>query len=126
MTPTPAVLENLKHLAVNVLEPLREALGRPIFITSGYRTFAVNAGINGATRSAHLYGLAADVTVPGLSTWEAAWIMRQVAHGLPIAKLIVEFGRWVHVQAERPGIEPRRDMLIAEHKDGSTVYSVWA
>ena len=64
--PTPEVVENLRRLCQHTLEPLREKLGLPIIITSGYRTKALNDIIVHASRkSQHLVGYAADFYVSG-------------------------------------------------------------
>ena len=64
--PTPEVVENLRRLCTHTLEPLREKLGLPIIITSGYRTKALNDIIVHASRkSQHLVGCAADFYVSG-------------------------------------------------------------
>lgn len=64
--PPPKAVENLKALCVNTLEPLREALGLPIIITSGYRCKALNELItHHSTRSQHRTGEAADFWVQG-------------------------------------------------------------
>ena len=64
--PPPEAVENLKALCVNTLEPLREALGLPIIITSGYRCKALNELItHHSTRSQHRTGEAADFWVQG-------------------------------------------------------------
>lgn len=57
-------VENLKALCVFTLEPLREALGLPIIITSGYRSKALNDRItHHSSTSQHMYGEAADFYV---------------------------------------------------------------
>ena len=64
--PPPEAVDNLKALCVNTLEPLREALGLPIIITSGYRCKALNELItHHSTRSQHRTGEAADFWVQG-------------------------------------------------------------
>lgn len=57
------VLHHLMELCVNVLEPLRAKLGKPIEVTSGYRSPAHNARIGGAKNSLHTTGMAADLAV---------------------------------------------------------------
>jgi zinc D-Ala-D-Ala carboxypeptidase len=52
-------IENLRELCVNVLQPLRNHVGR-VEITSGYRCKALNERIKGARNSEHMYGFAAD------------------------------------------------------------------
>lgn len=62
--PTPEVVENLRRLCTHTLEPLREKLGLPIVITSGFRTKELNDIIVHASRkSQHMSGQAADFYV---------------------------------------------------------------
>lgn len=64
--PAPEHVENLKALCVHTLEPLREALGMPIIITSGYRCKELNhLLVNHSTKSQHMNGEAADFVVQG-------------------------------------------------------------
>lgn len=60
------IKNNLQELAVN-LEVLRAHIGKPIKITSGYRSPGHNARIGGAKNSMHLKGLAADIQVNGMA-----------------------------------------------------------
>ena len=67
--PPAEAVENLKALCVHTLEPLREALGLPIVITSGYRCKALNDKIgHHSDRSQHMKGQAADLVVHTDST----------------------------------------------------------
>jgi zinc D-Ala-D-Ala carboxypeptidase len=91
-TPTPQVVQNLQLLAEKVLQPLRDAVG-PVNVTSGYRSKLVNAAVNGAVRSDHLYGYAADLQSPDgnhrkLYDWLKANAM--------FTQLIYEFGNDTH------------------------------
>lgn len=62
--PSPEHVENLRALCVHTLEPLREALGLPIVITSGFRCKALNDIVSHRChRSQHLQGQAADFHV---------------------------------------------------------------
>ena len=67
--PTPDAVENLRRLCANTLEPLREELGLPVVITSGFRTKALNDLLaHSSERSQHMQGQAADFYVtPGQS-----------------------------------------------------------
>ena len=62
-----AVLNNIKALVTNVLDPLRARIGRPIIITSGYRSQRVNELVGGSKTSQHLTGKAADFHVRGFT-----------------------------------------------------------
>ena len=59
--PTWREAENLRLLAENVLDPLREAWGAPIIVTSGYRSKLLNETVGGAANSQHTTGMAADI-----------------------------------------------------------------
>lgn len=61
-----AVQHQILKVAQN-LEILRESLGRPIVITSGYRSKSHNAAVGGARNSYHLRGMAADIRARGLT-----------------------------------------------------------
>lgn len=59
------VLGNIRALALNVLDPLRARIGRPIIITSGYRSQRVNELVGGSETSQHMLGKAADIHIQG-------------------------------------------------------------
>lgn len=61
-------VENLKKLAVLVLDPIRQSWGQPLKVTSGYRSPQLNAAVGGVPTSGHLEGCAADITLPDWST----------------------------------------------------------
>lgn len=60
-TPTAEARGNLQQLIDNVLDPLREAYGQPIYVSSGYRSPQVNAAVGGVLNSQHMKGQAADI-----------------------------------------------------------------
>ncbi len=63
-TPPQEAVDNLRALCQGCLEPLREALGLPVVITSGYRTKALNSMLaHSSQRSQHMLGQAADFYV---------------------------------------------------------------
>lgn len=55
------VRDNIKALVDNVLQPLRDACGYPLFINSGYRCLKLNEAVGGVPTSQHVMGQAADV-----------------------------------------------------------------
>jgi hypothetical protein len=97
-TPSIAVIENLRLLCENVLQPLRDKYGKSINITSGYRSPKLNKAIGGSTTSQHCFGQAADIQVDKkdyLKVWE-------ILKTLPFDQIIFEFGTesapdWIHV-----------------------------
>ena len=60
-TPTEQVEKNLKALVENVLDPVREKLGRPITVNCGYRSPKLNNAVGGVSNSQHVTGEAADI-----------------------------------------------------------------
>lgn len=60
-TPTEKVIAELAKLCKTVLQPLREAYGKPIIVSSGYRCPALNTAVKGAKTSQHMLGQAADI-----------------------------------------------------------------
>jgi hypothetical protein len=61
--PSKAQAQNLECLCALILDPLRECIGHPIYITSGFRTKRLNRIVGGSATSAHMDGLAADFRV---------------------------------------------------------------
>lgn len=55
------VRDNIKALVDDILQPLRDAWGQPLFIKSGYRCLKLNAAVGGVPTSQHVMGKAADV-----------------------------------------------------------------
>jgi len=119
----PAVLENLKTLCEQVLEPLREGLGMPIRITSGYRSIALNKYIGGSKTSQHNTGEAVDFDL----NENNAKAFEYIANNLEFDQMIWEFGTdenpdWVHVSF-REG-QNRKQLLKAYRMDKNTHYMV--
>jgi zinc D-Ala-D-Ala carboxypeptidase len=99
-------IKNLKLLCQKILQPLRDNLGKPIKVTSGYRSPILNKAIGGSTNSQHTLGQAADIIVPGLT---ARQICRKIIDlKLPYDQLILEFDSWCHVSY---GNRHRRQIL---------------
>ena len=89
------VLEALKHTA-EMMEQVRQLLGgRPIIVTSGYRSSLVNKIVGGSMTSAHMTGHACDFICPGFGTPERiALAIRDSA--IRFDQLIFE-ETWVHL-----------------------------
>ena len=96
-----SVIANLTALCKNVLEPLRERVGAPIFVTSGYRSQAVNKAVGGVGNSQHLLGEAADTHVNTMSVED--WYQFVKRAGVPFDQCIQEFNDWVHVSYNANG-----------------------
>lgn len=98
-TPTPEVIDNLRALCHNVLEPARQAFGAPIYITGGYRCPALNAAVGGKPTSQHLRGEAADLQVKGVKNLRKLYNIIK-SHGV-FDQLLYETNKsgakWIHV-----------------------------
>ena len=98
------VVENLKALCVEVLQPLRDFLGKPVVVSSGYRCRELNEKVGGVSNSQHLTGEAADIRVK--DRHELIEIMRFIMDDTVFDQLIREksaTGEWVHVSYKRNG-----------------------
>lgn len=72
------VLGNIKALVDNILDPLRARMGRPVIITSGYRSRRVNELVGGSKTSQHLTGKAADIHVQGYTPRQMDMVFRSI------------------------------------------------
>ena len=99
----------LVRLCMNVLEPVRRHYGKPVIITSGLRSSALNRAVGGSSTSQHSLGEAADFTVASESNIE---VCRWIAANCPFDQLIYEFGErgWIHASY---GPRNRRHLLSA-------------
>jgi hypothetical protein len=117
--PSPEVIENLRKLCNEALEPIRAAVG-PLKVNSGYRSDAVNKAVGGSTTSAHSYGLAADLN-PMKGTWKEL-MDKVLASGLKLDQIIFEH-TWVHVGLLHPKTKKMRgDKLSMFVVNGKTTY----
>ena len=102
--PNAEQVKNLKHLCENVLQPLRDHLGKPVVINSGFRSQAVNMAVGGANNSQHMKGEAADIKCKDFPYAKQiyAWIM----DNLKFDQVILERkgnAVWVHVSYRANG-----------------------
>lgn len=122
IVPNAMQLANIERLCVQVLEPIRSLLGRPMFITSGLRPEWLNIAIGGSSNSAHMDGLAADVKVVGMAPREfCRWIRNS---GFQVDQVIEEYSQWTHVATSIA--PPRNQYLTASIIDRRTVYEALA
>lgn len=96
-TPSEEVKKNLDALIENVLDPLREAYGKPIYINSGYRCSELNKAVGGVSTSEHQSGRAADIDTHDYEENKKLFNLIQELN-LPFRQLIDESNlSWVHV-----------------------------
>lgn len=101
--PPQNIIDSLKTLCEKTLQPLRDAIGSAIAVTSGYRCPEVNRAIGGSPSSFHRLGMAADIKLyMGGQVKNSLLFKTLIENGIPFTELIWEFGTevepsWVHV-----------------------------
>lgn len=96
-TPSAEIIANLTALVDNVLDPLREAWGRPIIVTSGYRCEVLNKFVGGVPTSQHKKGQAADISTGSIEDNKKLFDLA-IKLKLPYDQIIDEYGyKWVHI-----------------------------
>jgi NADH dehydrogenase FAD-containing subunit len=127
--PTKQHIENMRLLATNVFQPVRDHFKRPIHISSGYRSSELNASIKGASKtSQHSLGEAMDIDMDGTEITNKQ-VFDYIKNNLNFDQLIWEFGTdknpdWVHVSFKSNG-KQRKQILKAIKKNGKTTYSTY-
>ena len=90
-------LDNLLLLIVDCLQPIRDYIGKPMVISSGYRSARLNGHpmINGKPNSQHVNGQAADFTIKGLTVKQIIKLIND--SGIEYDQLINEHNIWCHI-----------------------------
>jgi len=127
--PTPEHIENMKKLADNVFEKVRNHFRCPIHLSSGYRSKELNACTPGASAtSQHSTGEAIDIDMDGSSNGVTnKMVFDYIKENVEFDQLIWEFGTesnpdWVHVSYESTG-KQRKQILKAIKVNGKTSYA---
>ena len=121
--PTLEHIENLTELCTQILEPTRRNFGKPMVITSGYRSEELCVAIGSKTTSQHAKGQAADFEMIGLDNKSLA---KYIKNNLVFDQLILEFytpndpsSGWVHCSYNKD--ENRKEALLYNGKE----YTQW-
>lgn len=116
--PDPSHIENLKLLAENILQPIRDKFG-PFIVSSGYRSPELCVAVGSTIKSQHAKGQAADFEVSGIDNYDLA---RWIESNLPFDQLILECYKpgdknsgWVHCSYVH---EPRKETLTYQRDVG--------
>ena len=117
-TPSDAVIENLKNLCENVLEPIRELTKGSIVISSGYRCQQLNGLVGGSKNSQHITGHAADIYTKKMNT--ELLFQTIIESKIKYSQVINEFDRWVHISFDKNNL--KMEKLRAIKSNGKTVY----
>lgn len=123
-TPNETVTANLKTLAENILQPVREHYGKSVKVNSGYRAPEVNAAVGGSKTSDHCKGQAADIEINGVANGDLA---KYITENFKFTQVILEFytqgvpdSGWVHVSYDANDLKCQ--VLTAVKQNGKTVY----
>ena len=128
--PNPQQIENIKALAVNVLQPIRSHFDKPLIISSGFRCAELCVAIGSSVNSQHVAddgAAAADFEIPGVDNLDLAiWIK----NNLEIDQGILEFYKegeptsgWIHCSYSSDG--NRNQWLKARREEGKVKYLPW-
>jgi zinc D-Ala-D-Ala carboxypeptidase len=125
--PTKEHLNNLKQIANNIFQPLRDGLGYPIYVSSGYRSEALNKAIKGSSKtSQHMKGQALDLDADVYKGVTNKDIFLFIRDNLDFDQLILECvgddgtGGWVHVSYSEG--KNRGKVMTAERINGRIKY----
>ena len=112
--PNEEQVENMKLLAEEVFEPLREWVGCPIKVNSMFRSLELNTALKGSKTSSHMKGEAMDITsMGGKSNLE---MFHYIKDNLCFDQLIWEFGKepkWLHVSFSKNN---RQQVLVTKKR----------
>lgn len=122
--PSSEHLTNLKAVATNIFQPCRDYFGKPLAVTSGYRSPKLNELIGGSKRSQHSKGEALDLDAQVYGGFTNAELFHYIKDNLDFDQLIWEFGTdeepdWIHCSYTT---ENRREVLKAYKHNGKTRY----
>ena len=99
--PGPQEIAAIRPLCTKVLEPVRAYFGRPVRISSGYRSPALSLAVGSSEKSQHCKGEAVDFEIEGISNFiVASWIRDNIAFDQLILENYVRGqmnSGWVHV-----------------------------
>lgn len=118
--PNESQIENLKLLCEYILEPIREKIGCPLVISSGFRSEKINALVGGSKTSQHILGQAADIQIFDKTKTNVdlfntiAEMIRsgEITTGQCIAEKVGGEISWVHIST--PTDRLRNQILIAD------------
>lgn len=121
-------INNLRAVAENVFQPLRDHFGVPIGVSSGYRSKQLNKAIGGSKYSQHMIGEALDLDADIYGRITNADIFNYIKNNLEWDQMIWEFGdneepNWVHVSYKEAG-RNRKQIKRAFRDEKGVHYSI--
>jgi len=120
-TPNGDEVANLTRLA-DFLEQVKVILGgKPIMVSSGFRSKALNDAVGSKDSSQHRVGCAADFRVPGMTPDEV--VKAIIASPLAYDQIAREFDRWTHISVPNSVSTAARKSKLIIDKAGTRVYA---
>ena len=123
------VIKNLEKVARFIFQPLRDAFGCPIYVSSGYRCPDLNRAIGGSKRSQHMEGRALDLDADVYQNCTNAQIFNWIKNNLDFDQIVWEFGTednpdWVHVSYVSEDDNRNRCLVAKRDSKGKVYYEV--
>ena len=124
-TPEEFDIKNLRAIAEEVFQPLRDHFGVPLFVSSGFRSKKLNKAIGGSKYSQHMVGEALDIDADVYGRVTNRELFMFIKENLIFDQLIWEFGdddtpNWVHVSYKDKG--QNRKQVKRAYRDSKGVY----
>lgn len=119
-TPNASVTATLINVLIPAMQQVRDLIGQPVIIKSGYRCPYLNAIVRGAPNSDHLTGHAADFVAPAFG--DPLTICRALLANKDVLRwdtLIFEVG-WVHISFN---VRRRNQVLTAHFTSNGVRYT---
>jgi hypothetical protein len=128
--PTKKHLENLILISKKVFQPIRDHFNIPIYVSSGYRSKALNKLVGGSQTSHHSTGQALDIDMDGRRDITNLDIFNFVKDNLDFTQLILEYPNkegnpaWVHIGYVEGNL--KKQILVSYRDSGRTRYKIWS
>lgn len=117
-TPNETIISNINELIENLLQPIRDAYGKPIIITSGYRCELLNNAVGGVKTSSHLKGYAADCVCSNMKEFDDFCNVVKdyvIKNNIAFDQIIIERNskgnKWLHIAIRRNNKQQRRKIF---------------
>lgn len=110
-TPNEEIIENIRLLVTSLLQPIRDRISYPFHINSGYRCKELNKAVGGSETSAHLQGLAADITLGSKQLNRILW--EEIERGNFDFDQVIDENNltWVHIGIKKDRKKNRHSMF---------------
>ena len=105
------VRDNIKALVDDVLQPLRDAWGGPLFINSGYRCLELNKAVGGVPTSQHVLGQGADV-----GCTDPLALARLIKRMRLDVDQVILYPSFVHISYRRDGCNRNRFLYSPKYR----------